>query len=122
MIARFRILLPFEFSIPQGTELTPYAFTHGEYSVTITLLPHRVINAVEDAAVSGDYLANIAQANVEQVNNAIRVDDAPTIQTNLLQIDFRKPDFDRRNSFLTAAASPDELENLGDPPIQLAFT
>jgi hypothetical protein len=39
------------------------------------------------------------------------MDDAPTIQANLLQIDFQKADFDRRRR-----PEPD-----GDPPIQLAF-
>jgi len=56
----------------------------------------------------------------KDATNAILMDGAPTIQADMLQIDFLKADFDRRRSSITKT-TPEDFLNTGDPPVSLAF-
>ncbi len=118
MIARFRILLPFNLSVRQGDELPPHEFTHGEYRVRIYCPCQAAVDPADAETLSpvplGDIIEQLRPADVQTATHSIRMDDAPTIQANLLQIDFLKADFDRRRIL------PGGLE-AGDPPIRFVF-
>ncbi len=119
MIARLRILLPFNFSVRQGDELPPHEFIYGEYRVRIYPPCQAAVDPADAETLSPvplrDIIEQLRPADVQTATHSIRMDDAPTIQANLLQIDFLKADFDRRRIL------PGGLLEAGDPPIRLVF-
>ena len=122
MIARFRILLPFNLSVPQGDELPPHEFTHGEYRVRIYCPCEAAVDSADTETLSPtpllDIIPQLRPADIQSATDLIRMDGALTIQANLVQIDFLKADFDRRK----IPVPSEELEIHGDPPIQLGFS
>jgi hypothetical protein len=115
MIARFRVLLPYAISVRQGDVLPPFELVLNEYRVRI-YPPFRASVDPRDAETMSPFPAvevarQLAPEEPQGATETIRMDGAPTVQANLLQIDFQKADFDRR---------PRPKPN-GDPPIQLAF-
>lgn len=122
MIARLRVLLPFALSVPHGDELKPHEFSLGEYRVKVYPPCQAAINLADTEAVSPvpvrDLLEQLRPAEPQDVFDSIRIDGVPTIQANLLQIDFLKADFDRRR---LTASRPEDFETIGDPPLRLAF-
>lgn len=122
MLARLRVLLPFEFSVPQGSELMAQEFECASYHVRI-LPPCRA--AIDPTSVSPmqttllEIAHSILPAKTQALGN-IQVDGVPSVQANLFQVDFIKAEFDRRRSTI-AGLNPKTLE-LGDPPITLCFS
>ena len=122
MLARLRVLLPFEFSLPLRPELAPQEFELPPYHVRI-LPPCRA--AIEPARISMteapliEIAHSIAPAPT-QPQGQVEVNGVPTVQANLFQIDFAKLDFDRRRSTIEGL-TPATLE-LGDPSITFAFS
>ena len=123
MIARVRILLPFTLSVRQGDRLKPEEFAHGDYTVRIWPPCVAAVDLRETQPVSPvpirNVLENLVPGENQVATTSIRMDGVPTIQANLLQIDFTKPEFDRRR--LTRPVVIDEFEQHGDPSMQLAF-
>lgn len=92
MIARFRVLLPFTFTIAFDTKFTSVYFEYGEYKVM--LYPPAQAN-IENSAANitsqtplVDLGANLEAAFLATPTKAIKVNNKETIQANLLQIDF----------------------------------
>lgn len=123
MIARLTILLPFTLSVRQVDRFGEYEFDLGEHRVKIYPPCQAAVNPRDTEAVSpvpmNDVLELLKPADVQEVTDSILMDGAPTIQANLLQIDFAKAAFDRRRP--PATASPEDLETHGDPSARLAF-
>jgi hypothetical protein len=112
MIARFRVLLPFNFTIPFDAKFIPYSFGYGEYEAI--LYPPTQAN-IETSASNitsqipfADAGANLDAAFLATPTEAIKVNGKETIQANLLQIDFvANRDFNR-------SAGQHEI----DPPVE----
>jgi hypothetical protein len=116
MIARLYVPLPYTFWILQDTVLAPLESDWGDYQV--------IVYPLCQARVGLDYTKGESPMSVLEVVESLRpsdtpivtdcilVDGSPIIQANLLQIDFRKPDFDRR---------PPTEPMGGDPPIELVL-
>lgn len=123
MIARFRVLLPFAFSVRQGDDLKPCEFVLGDYRVRIHPPSQATIDPADTEAVSPVPLCNALEGlrplDPQNTTDSILMDGVPTIQANLLQIDFLKAEFDRRQ---LGAPPPEGLEALGDPPVRLVFS
>ncbi len=121
MIARFRALLPFSFSIPKGEDLAPVEFVEEPYTVRIHPPRKAAIDPMETQATSRvpvrQSLENIRPADEQDATDAILMDGLPTIQANMIQIDFVKDDFDRRR--WQADIIP---EDQGDPTIKFVFS
>lgn len=115
-------MLPFTFSVRQADGLTPYEYELPPYRVRIYPPCRAAVNPADLEAVSPvpafQVIEHIRPADKQEVITSILMDGAPTVQANLLQIDFLKPDFDRRRPESTA---PEVLEAHGDPSIVLAF-
>ena len=114
MIARFRFLLPYAFSMLMSSELTPFEFERGPYRIRIHPPCQALLDAHDVSLTSSfptrELLNMIAPATPQRTTDAIKINGFPTIQANLLQIDFIKEDFDRR-----MFANGQESES--DPPI-----
>jgi len=121
MIARFRLLLPFAICVPQGEALSPYDFDLGVYRVRVH--PPRLagINSADCGVLCptpvDDLLQQLKKDVPQDATEMVRMENAPTIQANLLAVDFHKPEFDRRKSTLAPPVDPSG----GDPPLSLAF-
>lgn len=125
MIARIRILLPFYFSWRLGDQLSPYEYVSGQYTVKIyppyqtgldlTAISRGIAGLAVPARDALEHLKPIANP---QQTNLVTLDGNPTISANLLQIDFKKPDFDRRK---VKTNRPEDLEKIGDPSIEYCF-
>jgi hypothetical protein len=114
MIVRFRILLPFKFSIPEGSHLDAVEFEQPPYRVVI----HPPLEAVLDTNPEFKGLQlplievghGIVPSDPQQLRDYIRMNGKPTLQANLLQIDVHNDYFDRRDNIspqdapVTAAA------------------
>ncbi len=125
MIARFRVLLPFRFSVRHGDELTPYEYLQGGYRVRVYPPRQSAVNPA-DLEVTRPVpvftlIEQLAQDRPPDVTDAVTMNGAPTIQADLLQIDFLKAEFDRRKAILAALGNADDAQTAGDPPISLAF-
>ena len=116
MLARFRVLLPYFFSIPYHDyiRLKPQEFPHDEYLVK--LYPPKMANAdssiteVTSATPLMDVVSNLDEAAVVTPTSAIKVNNQEAIRANLLQIDLLAArEFARdRNS-----------RGIFDPPLEL---
>ena len=116
MIARLYVLLPYSFWIPHDTILAPLESDWGDYQVTV-YPPRQARVGLDDTKGESpisllEVVEHLRPSDSPIATDSILVDGSPIIQANLLQIDFRKPDFDRR--------PPTELMG-GDPPIELVF-
>jgi hypothetical protein len=114
MLARFRILLPYSFSIPQGDSLAPIELDHGGYRIRL-YPPYQAsttIAAMADPTVIPSDLVNLLhppeQPNVDQT---VIVNGQPTIRANAIQIDVLKSEFDRTASINGRSSD--------DPPINM---
>src|ERR1044072_498129 len=93
MLARFRVLLPYFFSIPYHDyiRLKPQEFAHDEYFVK--LYPPKMANA--DSSITDiisdiplmDVVNDLDEAAVVPPTSAIKINDQEVIRANLLQID-----------------------------------
>lgn len=122
MIARFTVLLPFFLSVRQGDELPVYEIEQNEYRIRIYPPCSAAVNPSETETLSSvpqaDVLMRLRPAESQTATDLIRMDNAPTIQANLIQIDFTKPDFDRRH---ITASKPEENLTEGDPSLKFIF-
>jgi hypothetical protein len=110
IIARFKILLPYEVHIPQSADLQPYNFTRSGYQVTIypplqVGIPPSAVEA-SSPVPSRDILEQLVPVDPPEVNSSVLINGIPTIRANMLQADFHKDDFDRR--------PPDPLSDVGN--------
>lgn len=117
MLARFRVLLPYAFSIPCYDKLEPVEFQHGEYRVKLhSLKPGNVEASVAEVTSTGapiQAMAHLDEATILCPTSAIVVNDQESLQANLIQVDLlAERDFDRRRD--AAAGSY-------DPPLELFF-
>jgi hypothetical protein len=121
MIARLRVLLPFEFSIPQGATLAPQELDISPYK--IRTYPPRLA-ATDPVAASAahtpelEIARSIAPATVQQAGRVV-VNGQPTVSSNLFQVDFIKPEFDRRQ--LVDPADPLRMVDYRDPSTSFVF-
>jgi hypothetical protein len=99
VIARLRILLPFNMSIRDGDALPPLDVVRTDYKIRI--FPP-VLAAGEASALDvrttplRDVMALLRPADIQPAKSEIRIDDRDTKPGNLLQVDFMKNDFNRR--------------------------
>jgi hypothetical protein len=120
MIARFNILLPFSLTKRADQALSPIQFVQDQYMVTLRppvqgALTWADIDPIRQITFE-EVISRIQPADRQLENPAVQLDGVPSLQANLLQIDFSKQDFDR--AIILGAE-----EHLGrdDPPPQLAF-
>jgi len=122
VIARLRVLLPFFFSVREGDDLPPLHCSSGEYQIKIypplqTAVDFRSVIGLS-AIPLNELVTKLVPTDPPSKTDLITVDRKPAVQANLLQIDFVKPEFDRRH---VNTASHGEFEASGDPPIRLCF-
>ncbi len=121
MIARFRILLPFTFSVREGDDVAPFEFVKAPYRVKVYSPCQAAIDPSETKAISRvpvrQSLDGVRPADKQNATDAILMDGTPTIQANLLQVDFVKEDFDRRRQEEEGIPTYER----GDPSIVLVF-
>jgi hypothetical protein len=122
MLARFRVLLPYTFSIPYNdyNTLKPLVFKHGEYTVTA----HPPVQGNVDSSVSDitsaiplmDAISNLNEASILMPTSAVKINGHDIIKANLLQFDLlARRDF--RREWGTSAKRRPEF----DPPDELFF-
>lgn len=127
MIARFKVLLPYQFHLRSGDELVPFELVAGAYAVRVhPPLQCKWAISMGLLAAGPVELDEVARLDVVQPpieTGLFLLKDRPSIVTDLLQVDFLKPDFDRRDY---VGADPEhfwsqkELDH-GDPSITFAF-
>jgi hypothetical protein len=119
MIARFTVLLPFSLTIPSGESLQPYEIQRDPYRIKIYPPLQANINYAELGMCSplslGEVILKLQPAPAK-TTDMVLISNAPTIQANLLQIDFMKEDFDRSPSL-----DPERQLDTGEPPARFAF-
>jgi hypothetical protein len=122
MIARFTVLLPFILSVRQGDDLPVYELEQSEYRIRIYPPCSAAVDPSETETVSSvpqaEVLKRLRPAESQTATELIKMDKVPTIQANLFQIDFIKPDFDRRHS---TATTSEEFLTEGDPSLKFIF-
>lgn len=116
MIARFRVQLPFTFLVQEGVFLSNFGNTVSGYEVVVRgplqtrrKAPSAEIGATVPLVVLGE---EIIPANPPRTLDGVSIDGQKAIQADLIQLDFRKADFNRQNVPGNSA---------GDPPEQLVF-
>jgi len=114
MLARFRILLPFAFSIPQGDALVPTELDHEGYRIRL-YPPYQASTSfaamADPTVVPSDLVYLLHPAEQPTVDQTVFVNGQPTIRANAIQIDVFKSEFDR-------TASNDGTFS-DDPPIDM---
>jgi hypothetical protein len=122
MLARFRVLLPYAFSIPYHdyTKLKPLVFQHGEYEMkAYPPLKANVDSSVSDVTSPIPLMDAISDLNEEKIItpiSAIKINGHEIIKANLLQIDLiARRDFSR----VRGQIAKGKLEL--DPPVELLF-
>ncbi len=104
MIARARILLPFLIPVVAGQVLEPYKYEHQRYQIRV----YPPLQSVREVVTNGIDLARpdfqlhprtlvelLSPSEPQQATPAVRINDQPSVQTDLLQIDFAAEDFNR---------------------------
>jgi hypothetical protein len=122
MLARFRLLLPYAFSIPYHdyTKLKPLAFRHGEYEVKA----YPPLKANTDSSVADitssiplmDAISGLCEEMIITPISAIMINGQEIIRANLLQIDLLAERDFKRVRGQNVKGKP-EL----DPPEELLF-
>src|SRR5947207_1273936 len=93
MLARFRVLLPYAFSVPYRdyVRLKPQEFQYGEYLVrAYPPLMANVDSSVSDvtsAVPLMDAILDLEEKKILTPTSAIRINGQEAVQANLLQID-----------------------------------
>ena len=100
MIARFKILLPFVFTITFDSNFSPVSLEYEEYRVIFYPPMQANINVsatdINAQVPLADAGANLDAALISTPSAAVKVNQKETIQANLLQIDFiAERDFSR---------------------------
>ena len=99
MIARFRILLPFKLSIPDGLSLGDLEVERPSHRIVVhPPLKARLSTSPEDVGLDVPFFDaghGIVPAEPQRPSSRIHLNGKPTLQANLLQMDFHKDDFDR---------------------------
>jgi hypothetical protein len=116
VIARFRILLPFTFSIREGDQFPPIELSRSGSKVRIypPVTAHVEASAIDVRTTSLQHAIELVRpADAQPVRREISIDGRATIAGSLLQIDFLKNDFDRPNP--RNAAEITALWEGGDP-------
>jgi hypothetical protein len=110
VIASYKLLLPYVFHVLKLEELTPYRTTVDRFEVTL-YPPFQA--AVETVSFGGQkqVARSLLPASPQVPSDDIKIFDQDTLEANLLKIDFKAPDFDRRRGH--------EQE---DPPSALVFS
>ncbi len=93
MLARFRVLLPYAFSIPYHdyNKLKPLVFEYGEYTVTAyPPVQGNVDSSVSDITSTTplmDAISNLDEAPILKPTSAVKINGHDIIKANLLRID-----------------------------------
>lgn len=102
MIARFRILLPFKLSVPEDLSLGGLEVERPPYRIVVhPPLEARLSTSPEDVGLDVPFVDaghGIVPAEPQHPTSRIKLNGKPTIRADLLQIDFFKDDFDRRET------------------------
>ncbi len=121
LIARVRILLPTPLMIRHADALTPWEFAEAPYMISF----YRPMQCLVDMSAFDALSPVPTVAALNQLEPAVpqtptdyvRLDGSGVLVANMLQIDFRKPDFDR----IREQVSPEQDFGQGDPSGQLIF-
>lgn len=116
MIARFKVLLPYSFYIPIDECLSSQSFDHRDYQVFI-FPPIQAKAKYADLGAIGpkadQVLEGLVLAEPQIVEGFISIKGKQVVESNLLQIDFKKDAFNRD--------SREQNPRHYDPPLPLAF-
>jgi hypothetical protein len=109
VIASYKLFLPYVFHVLKPEELSPYHTTVDRYEVTL-YPPFQ--GKVETVSFRGrkQVAHSLLPAAPQVLSDNIKVSDQDTLEADLLKIDFKAPEFDRRRGH--------ERE---DPPLELVF-
>lgn len=120
MIARFRILLPFSIFVRAGDEFPIADIDYGIYRVRIHPPCKAALDPADIRPTSpvplDDVLRQLKPSATPEMCDLVNLNGNRTIEANLLQVDFVKPEFDRRRS--KEGPRPDDE---CDPPHRLGF-
>ncbi len=121
MIARLRILVLFNIFTRKGDNLAVVEFSSGPYQVKVYPPTQAALNPKDIDGLSRipvrTALELLKPADTPD-ETIVQVDGSSTVSANLVQIDFLKPEFDRRKIEHKQVA---DLYSQGDPPIQFGF-
>jgi hypothetical protein len=122
MLARFRVLLPYSFSVPYHdyTKMRPLAFSDGEYEVKL----YPPLKANTDSSVADvtspeplmDAISRLAEETIIAPTSAVMINGQEIIKANLLQVDLLA-----RRDFRREQPGPSEGKFDIDPPRELLF-
>jgi hypothetical protein len=122
MIARLSILLPFTLHMRDLEAMQPHEVDQGLYRVRIHPPRKAKVSYLDAEALSPmplhDVLDQLQPETPQTATDIVLVDEAPTVQANLLQVDFLKDMFERP-LFKPDAEPVGHSE--GDPPADLGF-
>jgi len=117
MLARFRVLLPYTFSVRVDDACAPEEFERDGYRIKV-YPPYQAATSIDALANPttpvSDVLAALHPREPIARDETIDIDGRPTFRANALQIDVLKDDFDRRP---TGPDSP----GADDPPVDMLF-
>jgi hypothetical protein len=118
MIARFRVLLPFEVSIAVRETLPPHEFRLGNRIVKV-FPPHQAqidpAELIDRTTTPYSVVTNLGPIQELRLDPTVRFGGVETFRANVLQIEVHSEDFDRRKK------PEDGTENPGDPPTSFFF-
>lgn len=103
MIARFRLMLPYHLSLKSEEKLEPFVFDNYRGIKSILYPPQATSTTLFDCTRidSSHFVVDIPRLLIPiepPLCNEIKIDGKPTHQMNLIQIDFIKDSFDRRQN------------------------
>src|SRR6266571_1332354 len=117
MLARFRVLLPYTFSVRQEDVCVPEEFVQEQYHIRV-YAPYQAATSVEalaDPAIPiSDVLHALHPRDPVVAEPGVTIDGRPSFRANAVQVEVSKPDFDRRPT------APD-VPGADDPPVDMLF-
>lgn len=123
MLARFRLLLPFQLWVVADGTYDPIEITLDGYAARVCRPEPSALSpsdfAFDSPTPLREQLEALAAAFDAPPTNQVLLGGHPTLKTRVLQIDFHKAgEFDRRRSAPSDRGDP---TTAGDPPLALAF-
>lgn len=121
MIARFKVLLPYSFSVPIDSKLVPFECSYrGE---KVRFFPPAHSGITDDELDSSSPIPHtriferMRTPPLPSISAHVTVDDRPTYRANLLIVEIIRESFQRARTSTTGNPDPKELLKQGDPPI-----
>ena len=117
MLARFRVLLPYSFSLRRGDTFQVNELDRDGYHIKV-YAPYQAATSIavllSRTVPVSDVLHNLHPVDPYVLDEGITIDGEPTIPANSIQVDVFKPDFDRH-----IPTQGDQGAN--DPPVEMLF-